>query len=81
MSCPLCSAEQSVKIRSYPIDELKQRWERAFGFDPFPKFEKPNMEKLMCANCRLIHFDPAYFGDGKFYEKLSFGSWYYEENK
>lgn len=82
MSCPLCSAQKSVVIRRYELLDLKRQWKLSFDFDPFPNdLSIKNIFKKQCSSCKLIYFDPPYFGDGDFYSTISKHPWYYEENK
>lgn len=39
------------------------------------------MHKNKCLKCGLVYYDPLFFGDNKFYEKLSQQKWYYEDDK
>lgn len=82
MNCPLCSTQRNITIRRYEISDLRHDWIHTFSFDPFPKdLSIKSIHKKQCSSCKLIYFDPPYFGDGDFYSTISKNSWYYEENK
>lgn len=82
MNCPLCSTQRNIAIRRYEVSNLRLHWNRFFGFDPFPNdLSITSIHKKQCSSCKLIYFDPPYFGDGDFYSTISRHPWYYEENK
>jgi len=82
MKCPLCAQSVSVLLRSYQVEDLSALWVKSFGFDPFIEMKPASMiAKRQCKECGLIFFDPPYYGDGKFYRKLSKSPLYYEPNK
>lgn len=66
--------------RKFDLIDLGYRWKRSFGFNPFMKYEG-GMSKLCCAECDLIYYDPAIYGESALYETLSKFPWYYEEEK
>lgn len=82
MNCPLCNSNKSINIKRTRLDELRPYWLASFGFDPFPKdFPSAHLDKKKCMSCQLEYYSPEYFGDARFYEKLSKNNWYYEQNK
>jgi 2-polyprenyl-3-methyl-5-hydroxy-6-metoxy-1,4-benzoquinol methylase len=82
MICPLCDTQKNITVRRYELSDLRRHWNQSFGFDPFPNdFRCKYINKKQCSACKLIYFDPSYFGDGHFYSTISKNLWYYEENK
>lgn len=81
MTCPLCQSSRSILKRTFKVEQLGGLWEKIFSFNPFEACESKEIRKRQCAQCSLIFFDPPFYGDAKFYEKLSMHSWYYETNK
>ena len=82
MHCPLCNLSKSIVVRSSNLFELKSRWIRSFGFDPFPSdYAVKQIDKKRCTSCYLEFFDPPLYGDADFYAKLSKHPWYYQQNK
>jgi SAM-dependent methyltransferase len=79
MVCPLCMSSNFIVVNSYDLTDLGQQWKSSFGFNPF--LSGGRMSRLRCAECDLIYYDPANFGDSNFYEELSKFLWYYEESK
>lgn len=82
MSCPLCSEQKYFTLRDYKISDLTQIWKKLFDMDPFEgENTTSQIEKRQCVQCSLIYYDPEYYGDNQFYEKLSQYDWYYESEK
>lgn len=82
MNCPLCSSSRSITTRKYRVKDLRNSWNKTFGFDPFPEdLSIQSIDKRKCSSCKLIYFDPPYYGDKNFYSKISQNAWYYESNK
>lgn len=80
--CPLCESRSHIVIDTYDIDDLSGKWLKSLGFDPFETLaSKVNFSKLRCTECGLMYFNPPFFGDTKFYERLSRNAWYYESRK
>ena len=79
-NCPFCTSKKYVVLRTFNSEDLGALWRRAFKFDPFTNFEG-NILKLRCAECDLIFYDPAIYGESDLYESLSKFSWYYEDDK
>lgn len=82
MNCPLCASGRSITLRKSSLQELRAKWGRSFGFDPFPSDMVVNqIDRKRCASCQLEFFDPPLYGDADFYAKISKYPWYYEQNK
>ncbi|CAN1535012.1 SmtA SAM-dependent methyltransferases [Methylophilaceae bacterium] len=82
MNCPLCNTNKSLITKRTSLLALKSYWLSSFGFDPFPSdFLHKNIDKRRCVTCRLEYYDPSFFGDAGFYEKISKHPWYYEQDK
>jgi 2-polyprenyl-3-methyl-5-hydroxy-6-metoxy-1,4-benzoquinol methylase len=80
--CPLCDNGKYIILKTYKIKELSIKWRKSFGFDPFAGYKiTDTLQKLICANCGLIYFNPPIYGDKAFYETLSKNAWYYETDK
>ena len=81
MTCPLCKNDKSVQLKTYNVAELSSLWEKMFSFNPLAELEEKRLQKMQCLSCKIIYFNPAFYGDGDFYKKLSKYPWYYEDNK
>lgn len=82
MSCPLCKSERYFVVRKYEFARLESLWIKYFKYNPFKSFDtRPVLEKRRCVQCDLTFYNPSFFGEKDFYEKISDNSWYYEENK
>lgn len=82
IACPLCENSRHIIVNSYNVDELRIKWRNSVGFDPFAAWGgAAALRKLRCTECGLMYFDPPFFGDSKFYERLSLNEWYYESRK
>ncbi|MBI1770261.1 MAG: class I SAM-dependent methyltransferase [Bacteroidetes bacterium] len=82
MKCPLCKHDKFFIVRKYDFKILEQQWIKTFSYNPFVNFDtNQKLQKLKCRHCDLIFYNPGFFGDTDFYEKISNNNWYYEENK
>jgi SAM-dependent methyltransferase len=82
-NCILCNSTGIVLHRWSCLENLRSKWIKGFGFDPFDQpLEVEELRQYLCLNCDLRFYDPPLAGDAAFYEELSsrFG-WYYEKDK
>jgi SAM-dependent methyltransferase len=70
-------------LRTYRYADLRARWRRELGIDPFPaKLSGEGFARQQCRDCRLIFTDPPLHGTAEMYRQLGRAyPWYYEETK
>lgn len=78
--CPACLANDSEVVESVERADLIGSYCQR-GIDVSTYLHGRSITLRHCNNCELGFFDPAYVGDGPFYEQLQMQDWYYRDDK
>lgn len=81
MACPLCGEKRYIRVKSYDVDMVVNKYKHCLNVDVHSYFGDTSIDLYRCLNCGMGYFPNGVEGDSSFYEKLSLFPWYYMEEK